>query len=343
MPTFNYSTNALMESIDPVLMVNATMNDQIFQELPVRTVPTHKVVWEQKDSYRGLMQHRGLDGTPPPVPRVGSNMFEYSPSVFGEKVVFLEQELVTRSAPASIGTAIDIQTLVNEGRDMLLTRQVNRMKWMLWTLVTTGYLKLTDDLTGAIYELTAFVPQLFTSTVPWSTAATATPMADFRAVKLLARGTSSSFGTAARAFANSTTINRLYANTNASDIFGKRSPNQGTLTGLRQINDVIREESLPTIVEYDGGYLDDSGAFQLWIPNGYVILFGARENGAPLGNFLLTRNLASGAGSSAPYVKTIEYGLANDSPPPVRVEVHRGFNGGPKVDYAGSIVIMNVG
>src|SRR5206468_1746159 len=113
-----------------------------------------------------------------------------------------------------------------------------------------------------------------------------------------------------------------------------------------QINGLLQGDGLPMLVEYDRGYLSDGtdgnpkGSYQLYIPDNYVVLIGKRDNGAEVGEFRMTRNpnnLASGVGV---YDRVIDHGPMRV---PRKIEVHRGFNGGPVLWYTSSIVVMKVG
>lgn len=340
--TYLYPTSAELSAIDPVMVGELTLNDPIFDQLPIGNARTFDVFWDQRDSYRGLMQWRGLDGTPRPAPRLGARRYQMSPGVFGEKIVINEVEMTKRASWGTWAEMMDVGAIVREAQDQLINRHVNRMRYLMWTLVTTGAYVLIDPDTGAINDYSAYTPQTVTASVPWATVATATPLANFRAVKLLARGQSAVFNSKAVAMMNTTTANNLYANQNANDMGGKKKEGGGNLSGMADYNKILLGEDLPQVMEFDEGYLDDSGTFQLWIPNNVVVVFGARQNNARLGGFDYTVNATNADRSSRPYVRVVPLGMGEDEAPPPRIEVHRGFNGGPKIFYPGSICIMSV-
>src|SRR5262249_18359917 len=158
---------------------------------------------------------------------------------------------------------------------------------------------------------------------PWATFATATPLMDFRNVKLYARGYSMTFGAGSKAYMNQGTTNVMLANTNAQDLYGRRSQGLSTLNTLALVNELFTGEGLPNVVPYDEGYYDESGTFQLFIPNNKVVVVAKRANNAALGQFRLTRNANNPGAAPGAYTKIIDEG---EFKVPRTIQVHRGFN-----------------
>jgi hypothetical protein len=341
MPTYQWPTSAELRTIDQQFMARMVADDPIFRLFPIRPTQGYLVTWEQRDNYLGLQQIRGMNGDPPSVPSPGSKRYVKRPGVYGEFAAIDEMEITTRAAFGTWASVVNIDDLVVERQNLLMTREVNRMRWVLWTLLTTGVYTVLDN-KGAIVDQDFYVPQRFTSTVPWATTATATPLADFRAVQILNRGQSVSFGPSAMAMMNQQTFNYLIANTNQADLGGRRTEGLASIEGLADLNRLQMRDGLPTISINDDGYYDDLGVFRLWLPDNTVVVIGTRTNGSAVGEMLQTRNASNPDLSSEPYVKVIDRGAARDEPPPRRIEVHRGVNMGPALYYPGSIVIMSV-
>lgn len=343
MPTYAYPQSAELMAIDPDLLQAEVINDPLLAPdgaFPIEPTDQDMLVWEQRDTYLGLMQFRGLNADPPRVKRIGSKRYRAEPGYYGEFNEVPEDEMTRRAQPATWAAPINVQDLVRECQDQLLVRQTNRMRWVLWTLLTTGtYAVLDKD--GAVGATDAIKLKTYTATVPWATVATATPLANFRALPLLARGTSSLFGATATAYMNQQTFYYMMANTNTSDLRGERLDNNRTVQSIGDVNLVFANNSVPQIAIYDGGYLDDTGAWQLYIPDNKVVVIGRRTNGAPVGSFRLTKNV-SAPGFRGVAVKTIEHGMRPDDPAPPKIECQRLFSGGPIVYYPNSIIIMNV-
>jgi hypothetical protein len=76
------------------------------------------------------------------------------------------------------------------------------------------------------------------------------------------------------------------------------------------------------------------------VPDGYLVVIGKRNNNAQLGEFTLTLNVNNPGHAPTPYARVFD--SRDTEAPPRRIEVHRGFNGGPKLWYPSAIVVMKV-
>jgi hypothetical protein len=185
------------------------------------------------------------------------------------------------------------------------------------------------------YTFQSFVPA-----IPWSTAATATPIKNFRSLKVSFRGFGAQFGSEATFFANSTTMNALLNNENNADLFGRRQQGLSTINNIQAVGDLFMGDNLPKLVEYDRGYKDDAGVFRTYLPDGVGVLIGRREGGQKVGEYQMTRNVANGNFEPGATMKVIDNFDAGDGLPPRQLVVYDGHNGGPSVHYPGSIVTM---
>jgi hypothetical protein len=68
---------------------------------------------------------------------------------------------------------------------------------------------------------------------------------------------------------------------------------------------------------------------------------GRRDNGASLGEFVLTRNANNPDLGSAAFVKIVDSAEAGGTPPRT-IKIYRAMNGGPAIWYPGSVVVMSV-
>lgn len=338
MATFVYPTSAEIREVEQVKLPRLIADRPVLKIMPIREVDDHLLVWEQKDNYRGLQQVRGLDGAPTRVKKVGAKRYSMEPGVYGEFTDINETELTRRRKLGSFGEAINISDLVMECQDLLLQRRLDRVEWIIWTLLTTGTFSVASG--AGVLHTDTFSIQTFTATVPYSTAATATPLADFRAVKLLGRGKSTNFGRKAQAWMNQSVFNELISNGNAADLYGRRQGGLATINNVDDANKLFMGDDLPEIVIYDEGYEDDSGTFQLFIPNDKIVVVGARPAGAPLGEYRMTRNANNPDLAPGPYTAVVD--TLDKQGPPRRIDVHDGHNGGPVLWFPGSIVVMNV-
>lgn len=342
-----YPTSVELSAIDQDFLPVLMQSDPIFKKFPVQTHDAALVSWEQRDSYTGLAQVRGYDGKFVAVPTYGIKKYNMDPGVYGEFDVISELEITTRKGFGSLASPIDISDMVTERQEKLATRHFQRMAQVLWTMLVTGRYSIPHP-NGTIIKEDIFTPQTFSASVPWSTAATSTPLADFRAVQLLHRGHSINLGSGSVAFMNRKTFNYFIANTNAADIGGRRTTGLQTVEGLTAANELLTKDDLPNIVVYDEGYLSDgtdgnsAGTFVPYIPDSKVVVIGSRLNGAAIGEFALTRNANNPDLSSKPLVKVVDTGAGDNQEPPRQIKVFRGFNGGPVIWYGNAIVVMSV-
>jgi len=339
-----YPTSLELSEIDQDLLpvLEATANP-IFKEFPIKPEDAAQVAWEQEDSIYGLMQARGIEGQYPVAPTLGIRRYSLRPSRMGEKAIITGEEIETRRGFGQVNAPINVKDLVMRRQESTGTRMFNQMAYLLWTMLSTGYYSVLDPLTNAIENIDSVITQYFSANVPWSTIATATPLANFRAVQLLHRGFSVTFDKRATAWMNLKTFNSMIANTNANDLGGRRSTGLETVEGLDAYNDFIAmKDNLPRIAVYDEGYrtrANDPTSFVPFIPDNTSIVIGKRLNGAPVGDFCLTRNADNG-NSSQPLFKVVNHGLLENQAPPVQIEVYRGWNGGPRLRYGNAVVIM---
>jgi hypothetical protein len=297
------------------------------------------VRWDQYDNYLGLQAIRGLNGDPPKVARVGVKTWQVEPGVFGEFVPLDEQELTTRRRAGTFGEPISLDDLVAKAHEQLLQRELDRVEKIGWDLVSTGTYSVSN-LYNQVTQVDTFPIQTFTSSPTWTTFATATPLADFRAVKLLARGYSVSFGAGATAYMNQSTLNNMLSNTNNNDLAGRRVAGLLSVLNLEEVNRILLGEDLPQVAPYDLFYRDDTTAVQLFIPNGKVVVIGKRPNNEPVAEYVFTRNVNNADLGPGPYTlveDSIQYNR-----PPRQVSVHRGHNGAPAIYYPSAICSMTV-
>lgn len=344
MPSYAYPTNAEIMRIDPILMAKALETDPILGPkglFPVEYTDFDMLVWDQRDSYAGLAQWRGLNGDPPRVKRANNKRFKVEPGYYGEFNEVDEEEMTRRANVATFNLPIPIPDLVTDCHDQLMTRQANRMRWIAWTLLTTGtYVVLDKD--GVIGTQDSYKIQIYAAPIAWgANPTTARPVFDLRQIPILGRGQSTNFGAGAEAWMTQVTFNNLIGVSNLADIRGERLNFGQTVKSVADVNMVLSANNLPTIVIYEDGYLDDALTFHTFIPDNTIVYLGRRSNGAPLGRFRFTKNVNAPTGKGV-YVKTVERGMAEDQPPPAKIEVHRGFNAGPVLWYPGSIFVMQV-
>ena len=146
MTTYSYPTSRELTEIGQDFLGPMTLSDPIFQYFPVRNVDSHLLEWEQRDNYKGLQQVRGLNGEPGRVNAIGGRRYRMEPGVYGEFIPLREDELTTRRAWGDqMERPIDLTPVVTEKTEQLVTREVARMRQILWTLVATGTFSVANE------------------------------------------------------------------------------------------------------------------------------------------------------------------------------------------------------
>lgn len=317
----------------------------IFQEFPIVDADAGLVMWEQLDSFTGLQQVRGLNAEFPKVQKTGAKRYQMQPGAYGEHIAIDEVELTLRRQYGTFASPVDISDLVLEAQDTLLQRRLDRIEAIIWTLLATGIFSVPGA-DGAVIHTDSYALQTYAAGVAWTTSATATPLANLRAIQLLARGHGVNMGAAAKIYMNRVTSNSLLNNTNAADVGGRRTGGFGTFNSIAEMNTLFTMDDLPNIVVYDEGYLVDGsvisappwGTFTPFIPNGTAIVVGKRAGGANVGQYKMTRNANNPGLSPGAFMKVIDLGQVQA---PRLIKVLDGHNGGPAIMYPTAIVSVS--
>jgi hypothetical protein len=341
MPDFVFPTSTTLRTIAQQKIARLAQDRLGFQLVPMVDVNAANITWEQKDNYSGLQQARGMNGEPTRIIRIGASKFQMDPGVYGEFVVIDEKELTERRRFGDPMQPVNISDLVMEAQDHLLQRRLDRIELIIWTLLTTGTFSVADP-NGYIQHTDTFPILTYSAVVPWGTVATATPLADARAIQILGRGQSASFGADARLIMNRTTYNKLIANTNAADLYGRRQSGLATINNLNDYNTLLTGDGLPNIQIYDETYENPKGTVNLFIPNDKVVVIGRRPAGQALAEYQMTRNANNPNMAPGAYTKVIDKGARDDEDPPRNIRVHDGHNGGPAIFFPGAIIVMSV-
>lgn len=333
-----YPTNAELQMIAQEKIPRLTQDRVAFDLMPMRNVDTHILMWEQLDNYQGLQQVRGLNGNPTRVKKTGVSRYMMQPGVYGEFEPIDETEMTVRRPIGRWDGQMDVTDLTMMAQDKLLGRRLDRIEQIIWALLSTGTFSVSSE-SGGVIHTDSFPIQTYTALVTWATIATATPLADLRAIQYLGRGRSVTFNSSSVMYMNRTTYTNFISNTNAQDFFGRRQAGLATINNIRDANQLLTQDDLPNIQIYDEGYIDDNGVFQLFIPNGKVIVVGRRPAGQVVGEYLMVRNANNLNFAAGPYMRIIDRG---ETQIPRLIEVHDGHSGGPALYYPSAILVLNV-
>ncbi len=333
--SFSYPTNAELKRVareyEPLMMEQRV---GISKVMPVERANVDTLFWEQKDNFLGLMQLRGLNAATSSVKATGSKQYVAQPGYYGENERIDEAKLTRVRQVGSFNAPASLDEHVLEATEKLMMRMYDRMEYIVWALLSAGEFSVSNS--AGVIHTDKFAIQTYAPSTVWSTLATSTPLADFRAVQLLYAGKGVNLGASATAYMNRKTANYLLGNKNADDLKGLRVGGGNTLNSIGAINQVHIDQDVPQVAIYDEGYYDDSGTFTKFIADGKVVVVGARQAGQVIGDITLTRN-ANVPGIGPDYHITVE-----EMKNPREFIVHNFANFGPRLYYPGSIVAMTV-
>lgn len=334
--TYDVPSSLALKRVEQTFMAKRTMTSPFFKYFPFEEVGEFDLRWVQRDNNLGLQAVRGLGGRPPNVLMVGDKTYLQQPGVYGEQIQLDERDLTLRRDAAMLsGGPIPIADLVADAQGLLLDRRLNRIEWIISRLVMAGTFSVSTK-EGTVVHTDSFTPTTFTAVVPWNTVGTATPLSDYRTVKILFRGQSASGGRDATSYMNQVTANWMLKNTNPNDIGGRfRIGGGNTLNSLADMNSIYLENDLPKVEVYEGGYYDENKTFQLHIADGEAVVIGRRDNNAAIGSYRYVRNVNNPNSAPGPYRRVIDKG---DMEIPRSIEVHDGHTGGPTLYYPGCII-----
>ncbi len=339
-------TNAEIQMIERQLLPVLTFDNPAFDLFPLVTKDAVEMIWEQEQNILGLQSGRG-NGDPQTIRLLGANRYEMTPGSYGDAIFIDEKQIEEARKYGTFNLPAPETYLVYKAQDQALNRRINRMAKNIWDLLTTGTFSVPND-TGGYNDIGTYPFRTVSAAFSWATLATATPLADFRALKPLHRGYSTWFDKRAKAYMNTTQVNYMLNNQNQNDLGGKRRDVGASIFTLEEVNEINAAQDLPQIVEYDEGYYPETivngiptqGTFQLFIPTGTVVVVGVRPAGQTIGEFQMTRNAVNDDSEPGAYTFVTD-SKQSGKPVPRWVRVDDGFKGGPACFFPSSVVIMS--
>jgi len=336
-----FPTPAELKEIEKDKLAVLTADDPAFKIVPVVTEDVVDLQWEQEDNYTGLQNVRGLNGQPGRVTRVGAKRYKCEVGYYGDFEEIDEKEITERRKLGTFDESINIDDIVIRRQELLLQREIDRQRKIIWDLLTTGTFTSTNS-SGNLVHTDSFPIQTATGS-NWSTLSSATPLLDIRAIKPLARGRSVRFDASATMHMNLTTLNYMLNNSNSADLGGKRVEMGATFNTLVDINKVMAAHDLPKIEVYDETWFTEgTTSVNLFIPNRTVVVIGKRTNNAAIADLAQVRNAQNPNSEPGPYTLVTDSLSSSMNPVPRKVRVDRGWNGGVRLYFPSAIVALTV-
>lgn len=301
--------------------------------MPLVSRDTQFIEWDELDSELGATAPHNMNADPKVAGRPGMKTHRFSPLFFKETDVLKESDMLMPRQAGTLGGTLDLSAEIARIAKARADRNFLRVESTIWQTLKGN---LVIDENGVKVD-EDYPVQTQNALVDWDEFATATPLADFNAMKLKYRGTGASFG-GAKAYMNQTTANWLLANQNAADMKGYQNQNYLNLTyTIEEVNKILAGRGLPQIVVYDEGYYDSDGDFQLFLGDGEVVVIGKRPAGQSIGDWIMTPSLhhAAMGPNSFGFFSIIE---VNGQPNPGAVTIAEiGAGKNPKIEITGGV------
>lgn len=344
---YDIPTNADLMEVEQEVLPVLTQDDELFSIFPLESEDADILEWEQEDTYTGIMSVRGLNGQPGRVKNTGSKKWQVEPYYAGDFCEADEKEMTKLRRLGTYAEPDDIDDIVGRLFKKLLTREMNLFRKVIADFLTTGtYTVLSQN--GQTMKTDSFSITTATASPLWSTAATSTPLADIRNILAGVIGYDYSFGPDAMILMNTITWNYMIANTNAADLYGRRTEGLGTFNNMGAVNELLAGDGLPKIKIYDKCWFTDAGVKTFFIPTGKVVILGKRASGKKLGGLVRTRNANNpevGPNSYNWVVDPFQFAQGNVIPAsnfPRKIQVHRGHNAALRVPFPRGVCVLTV-
>jgi hypothetical protein len=336
MPSYEIQSALEIRKLFAVKVARAESTRLGLKLFPVKKQKTQKVVFERENPRRGIQAASGLGGPASRVVLPGYSSFATDPGYYKEFIHFTDEDFINRRLAGDWFNPATMEQLEALASDYLYGRYLDRREKNVFDVMQTGGFQALDAF-GNIKWQTVYDIQTATSTIPITTYATATPLADFRAfVVQFGLGKSVDFA-GGEVWMNANTKNEILKNTNANDLRGVRVENGGTINSYKDpktgFNRILLANDLPEIVVYDETWLPElvggvAAAPNRFIADGKALFIGKRVDGVPFGEYALTPATQNGG-------KAGEWFLVEDKRATTEpyVKVSAGHNGAPVLEY----------
>jgi hypothetical protein len=302
--------------------------------LPIVKENATTITYEQLQPFRGLMAARGMGGPAGRAQLPGATSWSVSPGYYATTTDFRERDLLERRQVGDWTQFDRNGNMTSEASDLILQQMYDRMEENAFRLLATGGFEVrTQGGTVSfqdVYNVPVYVPG-----VPYSTLATAAPLAHIRLVIAdIENGVSVDFRNGTLVM-NRVTVNAILNNANAADLGGKRIEGGNTTNGLDQLNEILAADDLPAIQVYNKGYFPEGvGAHVKFLRDGEIVLVGRREDGEPIGESVITNAVQAAGASGEPAPDWFVQIDDQRAKTPPFLSVTGGFNGGARLYHS---------
>jgi hypothetical protein len=331
-----------LKQVASLLIQRDMAKSKLLKLFPVVKYNETELVFERMQVAVGQQHARGDGGPTGPVPKRGVDQMKVVPSKFGDHFVITEDEFIGLREIGDISKFMADDKKISQAVVDMTDRYIVRLHTNIANMLMNGTYSVFDATGRERDRLIYSIPQYTPGTL-FDDFAASTPMKYIRdLIPKLELGVSVNFRSGS-ILCSRPTANLVLNNANAADIFGKRREVGATFNSIDDVNKLLLANDLPQFEIVEDGYYPgpvQSGKpsnFTRFLTNGKMVLIGAREDGAPIGDYRLTR-AAQNANSGPGEWYTVE---DNRQRSPWGMILSMGHNGGPVPYYPEGIAVIN--
>lgn len=286
MLTLTFPTNAELTEVVQEYEAQ-TDNYKGAEILPETDSMAQKIQWDERDRDRGMTAPHAMDTDPKIDKRQGSKTHEYEPIPFKESDLMKEKEILKSRELGTLNGTINLSREIARIAKNRLDKTKTRVEWMRWQTLR-GQLNINEN---GVKVSESFNVQQYTVLVDWDQFATARIIKDVNAIALMFKGTGAS-AKGAKIHINPVTMNWVLENQNADDLKGFQNSNYLNLTySVDEVNKILTARGLPTFEVNDDFWIDEDDNEHYFIPDGEIIVVGARPKNQKVGDVRNTPSL----------------------------------------------------
>lgn len=286
MLTLTFPTNAELTEVVQEYEAQ-TQNYKGAEILPETDSMSQKIRWDERDRERGMTAPHTMDSDPKIDKRQGSKTHEYEPIPFKETDLMKESEILNARELGTLNGTINLSREIARIAKNRLDKTKARVEWLRWQTLR-GQISINEN---GVKVTENFNVQNYVVLSDWDDLANAKIIRDVNRLALMFRGTGAS-PKGAKIFLNQTTMNWVLENQNEADIKGFQNSNYLNLTySVDEVNKILTGRNLPTFEVYDEFWVDENNNEQFFIPDGEIVVVGARPGGQKVGDVRNTPSL----------------------------------------------------
>jgi hypothetical protein len=295
---------------------------------PMKNYPVDTIEWDIVVGAMGMTPAVYPDAESPVKAHPAIKHKSFKTVQWREKFIFGETDLVMLRRPGTYDENYGNQMIADRLQD-LNTRIETRLEYLRWAMLAGSITVTYPDAKTQVIDYEVPSGNKPTAATPWATEASADPIANVNAWKMLFRGTPVALGSLEM---TQETYNHLPSNTAIKALiqyqFGYDLVRSGGLVPLGAIQEAL--SGVPIIVN-DSGYINDSGTFVPFIADDFVVCL-PKATPERWCEFMVTPHMYAGTEtpSNGKFARPIWH-LDDD---PVSVEVVGGVYGLPVMYHA---------